>query len=238
MAKLIAPEIEVRDARRIGVFTISLATASAVSGPVDHPPGNDDLLVGGGRPFEIGHRDLAVRAALQRLQEFLGDDRLRVALALDREFIHVHRIGDVDGKDQFDVDGRIGLPCRPVDGWRRSAGGPAGSPDSARQHPPRRRRPVRPRQARPRSRHTSALRPSRRMTAMVTCKLVAQSAKSFVLHIRVSRATATISRIRAVPDGIQNRASRPGIERNLPQAADGTGTATTALHGMMTADRR
>ena len=33
MAKLIAPEIEVRDARRIGVFMISLATASAVSGP-------------------------------------------------------------------------------------------------------------------------------------------------------------------------------------------------------------
>src|SRR6266403_5511761 len=33
MAKLIAPEIEVRDARRIGVFMISLATASAVAGP-------------------------------------------------------------------------------------------------------------------------------------------------------------------------------------------------------------
>ena len=53
--------------------------------------------------------DLAVRAALQRLQEFLGDDRLRVALALEREFIHVHRIGDVDGKHEFDVDGRIGF---------------------------------------------------------------------------------------------------------------------------------
>src|ERR1700716_3702865 len=33
IAKLIAPEIEVRDALRIGVFMISLATASAVSGP-------------------------------------------------------------------------------------------------------------------------------------------------------------------------------------------------------------
>jgi len=33
IAKLIAPDIEVRDARRIGVFMISLATASAVSGP-------------------------------------------------------------------------------------------------------------------------------------------------------------------------------------------------------------
>jgi hypothetical protein len=30
---VIAPEIEVREARRIGVFMISAATASAVSGP-------------------------------------------------------------------------------------------------------------------------------------------------------------------------------------------------------------
>ena len=50
-----------------------------------------------------------MRAALQRLQELLGDDRLRIALSLQREFIHVHRIGDVDGKDEFDVDGRIGF---------------------------------------------------------------------------------------------------------------------------------
>ena len=76
---------------------------------VDHPPGNDDLLVARRRPFEIGHRDLAVRQALQRLQKFLGDDRLRIALALDREFIHVHRIGDVDGENQFDIDRRRGL---------------------------------------------------------------------------------------------------------------------------------
>ena len=31
---------------------------------VDHAPGNDDLLVARRRPFEIGHRDLAVRPAL------------------------------------------------------------------------------------------------------------------------------------------------------------------------------
>src|SRR5689334_23515511 len=36
---------------------------------VDHPPGNDDLLVVGGGPLEIGHRDLAVRTGLQRLQK-------------------------------------------------------------------------------------------------------------------------------------------------------------------------
>ena len=87
-------------------------------GPIDHAPGDDDLLVGGCRPFEIGDRDPAVRAALQRLQEFLGDDRLRITLPLQREFIHVHRIGDVDGEDEFDVDGGR-LVARPVRGVRR-----------------------------------------------------------------------------------------------------------------------
>ena len=33
IAKVMAPEIEVREPRRTGVFMISLATASAVSGP-------------------------------------------------------------------------------------------------------------------------------------------------------------------------------------------------------------
>ena len=76
---------------------------------VDHPPGNDDLLVARGRPFEIGHRNLAVRAGLQRLQKLLGDDGLRVALALDRQFVHVHRIGDIDREHQFDIDRGVGL---------------------------------------------------------------------------------------------------------------------------------
>src|SRR5882757_9183867 len=71
---------------------------------VDHPPGNDDLLVARRRPFEIGDRDLAVRKALQRLQEFLRDDGLRVTLALYRELIHIHRIGNIDGENQFDID--------------------------------------------------------------------------------------------------------------------------------------
>ena len=47
--------------------------------------------------------------ALQRLQELLGDDRLRIAFALDREFVHVHGIGDVDREDQLDIDGRPGV---------------------------------------------------------------------------------------------------------------------------------
>lgn len=57
-------------------------------GTVDQPPGDDDLLVAGGGPLEIGHRDPAVRAELQRLEELLRLDRLRIALALDRELVH------------------------------------------------------------------------------------------------------------------------------------------------------
>ena len=133
---------------------------------VDQPPGNDDLLVARGRPLEIGHRDLAVRQALQRLQKFLRDDGLRVTFALDREFIHVHRVGDVDGEDQFDIDGR-----RPVSG-PIAAPVPLWGP--ARRTPRRRRRPSRPRQAPPRSRHTSASLPSRRPTVMVTRKLAVE----------------------------------------------------------------
>ncbi len=84
--------------------------------PLDHPPRDDDLLVGGCRPFEIGHRDLAVRAALQRLQELLGDDGLRVTLALDRQFVHVHRIGDVDGQEPVRHRRTAWIPCRPIAG--------------------------------------------------------------------------------------------------------------------------
>ena len=122
MAKLIAPEIEVRDARRIGVLHDFIGDGVRRLGPVDQAPRDDDLLVGGCRPFEIGHRDPAVRAALQRLQELLGDDRLRIAFPLQRKFVQVHRIGDVDGEDEFDVDGRIGflvgqLAARDVGWW-------------------------------------------------------------------------------------------------------------------------
>ena len=53
--------------------------------PVDDPPGNDHLLVVRGRPLEVGDCDLAVRAALQRLQKVGRDHRLRVAFALDRQ---------------------------------------------------------------------------------------------------------------------------------------------------------
>src|ERR1700760_1086492 len=67
IAKLMAPEIEVREARRIGDVMGGFRA-------IDHPPGNDDLLVGRCRPFEICHRNLAVRQALQRLQKFLRDD--------------------------------------------------------------------------------------------------------------------------------------------------------------------
>jgi hypothetical protein len=86
-----------------------LSSNSCRFGAVDQTPWNDDFLVGGSRPFEVGHQDPAVRAVLQRLQELLGDDGLRVALALQRQFVHVHRVRDVDRENEFDVDGRMGF---------------------------------------------------------------------------------------------------------------------------------
>jgi hypothetical protein len=118
MAKLIAPEIEVRAADR-GLHDL---VGDGIRGfrTVDHPPGNDDLLIVRCRPFEIGHGNLAVRAGLQRLQKFLGDDGLRVTLALYRQFIHIHRVGDIDGENQFDIDGGRGfLLRRQISGIRR-----------------------------------------------------------------------------------------------------------------------
>ena len=157
---------------------------------VDQPPRNDDFLVGGSRPLEIGHRDLAVRAVLQRLQKFLGDDGLRVALALQREFVHVHRVGDIDGENEFDVDGRMWLPCRRIDGpAEHSAGCLAGSLGPARQHPRRRRRRVRPLSS------TAPIETYQRIAALPSneddgdTQIAPRKAlKSLVLHIRVSAA--------------------------------------------------
>ena len=72
---------------------------------VDQSPGNDDLLIARHRPFEIGHGHLAARAGPQRLKEVFRDDGLCIALALNRKFVHIHRIGDVDGDNELDIDG-------------------------------------------------------------------------------------------------------------------------------------
>ena len=71
---------------------------------VDHPPGHDDLLVFYARPFDISDGDLAVRTALQCLQEVGRDDGLGIALALDGQFLEIHRVGHVDRKDERDID--------------------------------------------------------------------------------------------------------------------------------------
>ncbi len=94
-----------REARRYGARAISAATASAASGPSISRHGIDDLLVELPGPFEISDGDLAVRALAQRGEEFLRGQRLHIAFALQRLLVGVHRIGDVDGDDQFDVDG-------------------------------------------------------------------------------------------------------------------------------------
>ena len=72
--------------------------------PVDQPPRHQDLLVELARPLEIHDGDLAVCTLAQRGEEFLRAQRLHIALALQRLLFGVHRIGNVDGEDQFDVD--------------------------------------------------------------------------------------------------------------------------------------
>jgi len=46
-------------------------------------------------------------AGFHRLKEFFRDDGLRIALALNGKFVQVHRIGNIDRDDEFDVDGRL-----------------------------------------------------------------------------------------------------------------------------------
>ena len=142
---------------------------------VDHPPGNDDLLVVRRRPFEIGHRNLAGRAGFQRLQEFLRVDGLRIALALHGEFVEVHRVGNIHGENQLDIDRRLRL-------GRRS--------DFQGREPPCRQRRLRPSPPRPaplRSRHTSALLPSRVGQDRDTQSAPRKAGTSAALHIQVSR---------------------------------------------------
>ena len=117
---------------------------------VDQPPGNDDLLVVRCRPFEIGHRDLAVRAGSSAPAEIpsrrwparnpRAGPQVRPCPSNRRR----RRRGSVRHR-------RTARPaCRPIaaDGCvlrvRRG------------ERPRRRLRPSRPRPAPPRSRHTSA----------------------------------------------------------------------------------
>src|SRR6185369_5376534 len=90
------------------IYTLSLHDALPICRfrAVDHSPGNDDPLVARHRPLEVGHGHLAARPGPQRLKEVFRDDGLCVALALNGKFVHIHRIGDVDGDNELDIDGR------------------------------------------------------------------------------------------------------------------------------------
>ena len=74
---------------------------------IDNPPGHDDALVLHAGPFEIGDGDLAMHALLQRVEKFRRRQAEDVALALQRLLVRIHRVGNIDGDDEFDVD--IGL---------------------------------------------------------------------------------------------------------------------------------
>jgi len=81
--KSIAPEIEVRDPRRTGVFMIRGTAVWPIPGR-RLPARNDDLLVRRCRPLEIGDSDLAVRAVLQAA-ETPWKQGPGITLALDGE---------------------------------------------------------------------------------------------------------------------------------------------------------
>ncbi len=72
--------------------------------PLNRPPRHDDLLILRARPFEIGHRDLAMVAGADRGHEFARGDGLDIAFALDLLLLRVHRIGHVHREHELGVD--------------------------------------------------------------------------------------------------------------------------------------
>ena len=81
-AKSIAPDIEVREARRIGIVEILSAKASIDFGRVEEGPGYGDALIEGRGPVEHHDRNAAQLAAGDRLLDLGGAESLRVAFAL------------------------------------------------------------------------------------------------------------------------------------------------------------
>ncbi len=103
-----APEIEVRCARRRGVEAILSAKARIDFGIVEDRPGHDHLLVVGAGPFDIGDGDPAEHAATDRVVDERRLERLRKSLALQGLLLRIHRIGDVDRDHEREIDLRIG----------------------------------------------------------------------------------------------------------------------------------
>jgi hypothetical protein len=64
------------------------------------------LLLAGTCPFDVSHRNLAERTAPQCVDELLGRDRENVALALQSQFVVIHRVRDIDGEHEFDINRR------------------------------------------------------------------------------------------------------------------------------------
>ena len=123
MPKSIAPEIEVRWARRTGWAATFSAKPRALSGPSRTRPGHDHPLVPGAGPFEVDDRDLAEHAAPDRVVDLRGAEGLGEAFPLQRELVHVHRVGDVDRDHEGEVDLGVGAGRRSGrDGEQRARG--------------------------------------------------------------------------------------------------------------------
>ncbi len=76
----------------------------ALSMPSMTIQGDDHVLVPGSRPLDIGDGDLAVHALGDGVEDDGRFQRLDIALALQGLLLGVHRVGDVDGQDEFDID--------------------------------------------------------------------------------------------------------------------------------------
>ena len=112
MAKSIAPEIEVRWARRTGWAATFSAKSGSALGAVEDAPRHDHPLVPGAGPLEVDDRDLAEHAAPDRVVDLGRAEGIGEALPLQRELVHVHRVGDVDRDHEGEVDLGIGAGRR------------------------------------------------------------------------------------------------------------------------------
>ncbi len=80
------------------------------------------MLLGDARPFDEGHRDPAVEALDDRVDDLGCGDRGGVAGALQAQLAQVHGQRDVRGEDQLQVDPLVG----------RGGGRDPGEPHEAR----------------------------------------------------------------------------------------------------------
>ena len=89
-----------------------LGKSGSALGAVEDAPRHDHPLVPGAGPFEVDDRDLAEQAAPDGVVDLGRAEGIGEALPLQRELVHVHRVGDVDRDHEGEVDLGIGAGRR------------------------------------------------------------------------------------------------------------------------------